>query len=849
MTLSTFSFLRKSLPIILLCLAFNTLGQVDNFKTFPYSTNSDNLTIWNGKSYSPITIKGINLGVATPGTFPSELNITYDQYYTWFGMMREAGFNLIRLYTLHYPQFYKALRDYNQAHADAPMLVIQGVWLEEELEGYNQDLFYLSDTFTKEFQDNVNCIHGNNTIAQRLGKAYGEYTADISAWTLGYIIGREVHPSEISATNSAHPDKTLFNGKYLSINNIAASEVFVTSMMDALLDFEMTNYETQRPVCFSSWPTLDPLTHPTETTTDEDKQSLDLANIDFTKAKAGVFISYHAYPYYPDFISKQPDYTTYSDYLGQNSYLGYLTDLKKHYPNLPLIIAEFGVPSSWGIAHYAQSGMNHGGFDERQQGENDIRIFNNILDAGCGGGIMFAWIDEWFKRTWITDPIDFDMNRRILWQNITAAEQNFGLIGFNKKDETFDKWGTECSSCYMKQLEATANFKYFKFKITTASQLDINDTLWIGIDTYDSSLGESKLPNGKTVTNRAEFALMINNNTAELYVTEAYDLYGIWHGISEPEQLYHSIATDGKPWKIVRWKNNQTDNEVQFIGDLKVNRLNQPSSSLDGVIITDNAIEVHLPWTLINFVDPSLMSVMNDDRSTTIREIAESDGIALTAFHRSETLTTSTRYKWEKWNTALNTEAYKKTSYDVIKERLPEFPGALIAYCDSFNIQAGQHLNVDAADGLLSRPYNFDGGTAQLVITENPKQGILDLNDDGSYGYTPDDGFTGLDYFTFQIINGANRSEKGTIAMNITGNPQGNGFLSVYPNPSDGHFYYKSESIINRVEIFDMKGNLIMDQMLSSNSGPVDISRFGRGNYFARFTSGSETIVRKLTIL
>jgi len=179
------------------------------------------------------------------------------------------------------------------------------------------------------------------------------------------------------------------------------------------VDYENTNYGTQRPVSASSWPTLDPIHHGEEWNRDEDTAFIDLSKIELTNAPAGFFISYHAYPYYPDFISDQSSYQNYSDDYGPNSYLGYLTEMKSHYEDFPLIIAEYGVPSSWGVAHYTSNGMNHGGFDEYGQGETDIRMLHTMQEANCGGGIQFAWIDEWFKRTWVTDLLDYHSTSRI----------------------------------------------------------------------------------------------------------------------------------------------------------------------------------------------------------------------------------------------------------------------------------------------------------------------------------------------------------------------------------------------------------------------------------------------------
>ena len=98
----------------------------------PFSTNSTNITIWNGTDYVPVFLKGMNLGIAVPGTFPGELAATKNQYSRWFEDIKNAGFNNIRLYTLHFPHFYEVLDSFNLANPQNPLFFFQGVWLNEE---------------------------------------------------------------------------------------------------------------------------------------------------------------------------------------------------------------------------------------------------------------------------------------------------------------------------------------------------------------------------------------------------------------------------------------------------------------------------------------------------------------------------------------------------------------------------------------------------------------------------------------------------------------------------------------------------------------------------------------------
>lgn len=817
-------------------------------QAFPYSTDSTSLTVWNGEKYVPIHVKGMNLGVAIPGTFPSELNVSKAQYWNWFTKIREAGYNTLRVYTLHYPKFYQTLDSFNRVHQTDPLLLFHGVWLEEELPGYNNDLYFIQDAFTQEINDNLNCVHGNNIIQPRPGKAHGIYDTDISRWVLGYIIGREVHAEEVLHTNELYPDSTHFHGNYLSVEDVHASEVFIVRMMDLLIGLEDANYSTQRPVSFSSWPTLDPLEHPDEINIYEDSAHIDLSKVDHSRAKAGIFISYHAYPYYPDFVSRQADYQDYYDYMGQNSYLGYLTKMKEYYNDLPLIIAEFGVPSSWGIAHYAQSGMNHGGFSEKEQGELNIRMFENQVAAGCGGGIQFAWIDEWFKRTWITDPMDYLADRRILWQNVTAAEQNFGLIGFRKTNNDFFNWESFCATCPISQIQSKADFGYLNMRLHTQQALPIDDTVWIALDTYAENLGESILPNGKTVANRAEFTIMITNYKAELYVTEAYDLFGIWHGTSEPSQLYHSIPTDGAPWKIVRWKNNSLENEVQFIGSLKVNRLDLPPSSMDAVTITPGYIDIKLPWTLIQFLDPSMLRVIHDYRNTAVKEDTISSGVAMTVFFQGQEFTPSTRYAWETWNHALNTEEYLKDSYFTVKERLPVIPGALVAFTDSYNAPVDEVLTVNAETGVFVNDRHFDGNAAQVALVQNTMHGQLYLQPDGAFAYIPGNGFVGTDTFTYQLISGSHQSEPVTVRIEVQGIPEGDGFLTIYPNPVTNSATVVSETVIDHVEMYNSIGGKIFTQDIHAVQGNIDLSAYADGYYLLRCYSGGQVFNGRVVI-
>lgn len=216
-------------------------------------------------------------------------------------------------------------------------------------------------------------------------------------------------------------------------------------------------------------------------------------------------------------------------------------------------------------------------------------------------------------------------------------------------------------------------------QIDTTEALADGDWLTVAFDTYGDDLGDSALPNGEPSGRRVEVALVIDStDTAQLMVTQAYDLWGIWHGFETDEQVLQSTATDGAPWNPIIWVNNQPHGdgtgELFFpmtedpIGQIGVYRGEGTKSNLDGVVITDSMIEVMIPWTLLNMPDPSAHDVFHDDVATEdVREVVQTDGVAVVVDWNNHQVS-GPRWLWPTWDQAPPTTERVKPSLALLGE-------------------------------------------------------------------------------------------------------------------------------------------------------------------------------------
>jgi hypothetical protein len=625
--------------------------------------------------WKSLWIKAVNLGAALPGKHPSEFPPDDGTYEHWIELAARMNANAIRVYTIHPPHFYRALARWNASHADRPLWLIQGVWTElppgakqerYDDRGWNAELL-------AEMHRVVDLVHGAAVIPRRAGHASGIYATDVSRWTLAYIIGREWEPYSVVAFSNAHPKQTRFDGAYLTMQGGNAVDAWLVKVSDAMIAYEMQRYNQQRPLAYTNWPTLDPLNHPTESTLaeedsirhvrheivpeapkeyDNDAISLDPALVRPTSAyAAGFFASFHAYPYYPDFIGLDSGYSAARSPEGPSNYFGYLSELVRHFGTMPVVISEYGVPSSRGVAHLQPQGWNHGAHSEQEQAEINARLTRDIYASGAAGAGLFAMIDEWFKKNWTVIDFEQPAERKRLWLNPLDAEESYGVVAMRAGradsaitiDGRGDDWrgrpvwydhgagnDTLPPAQRLERLQVASDEAYLYLRLDVGA-IDWNRAHYlIGIDTHSPALGDALLPYTRSRSPVGlEFVVDLNGQEgSHLLVDHPYNLYrGEPIAGSKPlavEQIYN------RPFRSLANAAGRYDSMVVITNRRRLGRdgtvypargvdrsslvfaRQQETTLADWYADTKTRIiEIRIPWGMLNVLDPSSHMVLH----------------------------------------------------------------------------------------------------------------------------------------------------------------------------------------------------------------------------------------------
>ncbi len=93
---------------------------------------------------------------------------------------------------------------------------------------------------------------------------------------------------------------------------------------------------------------------------------------------------------------------------------------------------------------------------------------------------------------------------------------------------------------------------------------------------------------------------------------------------------------------------------------------------------------------------------------------------------------------------------------------------APVAATRSYGVVTGTPLAIGQEAGVLTNDTDPDGDALTAVLVAGPSNGDVTLNADGSFTYTPDTNFMGMDAFTYRASDGALQSEVTTIDLEVS---------------------------------------------------------------------------------
>ncbi len=633
-------------------------------------TSGERFELRVGGKWVPFFIKGVNMGVALPGKFPSEFPTDQKLYEGWFDQISAMHANAMRLYTILPPAFYRALRAWNLGHPERVLRLVHGVWTELPPDSNFDDPAFNAE-YQREIRRVVDLLHGAADFPARPGHAGGRYDADVSPWVVAYVIGREWEPSSLLLYNARVKEPRRHDGRFLSIGTASATDVWMTAQCDFLLSYEFDAYDALRPIAYTNWPTTDPIRHSSETSyaqqmkfrglkydppedgippNEEDVVSIDPSLVHPTAANpAGWFASYHVYPYYPDFMLYDAAYAAARSSFGPSNYFGYLKDLEKHHAGIPFMVSEFGIPTSRGVARVQPQGLNHGGHDEKEAAAMDARLAAEIRESGAAGEIVFAWIDEWFKRNWLSADFEIPHENARQWHDALSPEQYYGITAMDPGAEgtTPELGGDAARWRALPALERGAllgrgkpgvlrvgddeAYVYLALEIPSLRGRAFpfaSTKLQIAIDSYRPDLGQTTLPESGLRSGAGfEFLVELDGESGgELKVAPDYNPY-------MPERLTKSGAAFGEHFRRPILSPRRNDgvfdelfvltNRPRYMGDgslvrgfgIDLGKLVYGTESKN--TLSDwwwdagaGLLELRLPWGLLNVSDPSTAKIL-----------------------------------------------------------------------------------------------------------------------------------------------------------------------------------------------------------------------------------------------
>lgn len=130
-----------------------------------------------------------------------------------------------------------------------------------------------------------------------------------------------------------------------------------------------------------------------------------------------------------------------------------------------------------------------------------------------------------------------------------------------------------------------------------------------------------------------------------------------------------------------------------------------------------------------------------------------------------------------------------------------------VATLDSYQTNQGTALTVTATNGVLANDRDVDGDVLTAAVVTTTTNGTLVLNPNGSFTYTPQAGFAGIDSFTYLASDGLLSSNLVTVTIDIKPTP-----------PTSSTKFIVVDATADQTFNYDAAGNLVVRHSLNKEA-------------------------------
>lgn len=583
----------------------------------------------------PFVIKGVDVSASLPGYYASDYMVDEDMWYEWFTQIQNMGANTVRTYNIYNDAFYNAFYKYNKDREE-PLYLLQGIQVSDYANNCSEDAYHKDFYFQlkESGRSAVDVIHGKKTIKLNKYTGSGKYRRDVSEWVIGYIVGNNWNSGTIAYTNN-NGNKTTFDGKYFKTGkNADAFEALLADVMDSIVIYERNKYNKYRLITFTNEPLNDPFEY------DEfyarqlgkynciDPQNIEVKNDEYS----GYFASYMLYDFCPEFAScfSEEQKRILGDKLNN---IGSYTSLLAKYHTMPVVIAGYGVSSARG------SDTQEGPYTEVEQGIKLLEMYDDITKDGCQGAFIQAWQDCWERIYWNTSyGIDLSDNKN--WHDVQNVSAGTGILTFvpgtSAKcyvDGKLDEWESKTPLIANDKLSMSVMYDAQYYYIMLKGEgISAENKMYIPIDTLTGQ--GSKVFEDMRFSHSADFVICLDGEkNSRILVHERYDSIRQNYqenidGTDPYEECPDKAGNKFVPMRMLlkkvglRTPEMVKDEQVSasYFKTYETGKLLHGSSNVNSVYYNSLAdfcyglgcVEIRIPWSLINFSNPSEMMIHKD---------------------------------------------------------------------------------------------------------------------------------------------------------------------------------------------------------------------------------------------